>query len=88
MNYDFNKIELGFSELTGRVYVFIPNSDGSAKVKKDVTDSFNHICKLIESRGIVVLDNNIESLESFLQKHGFLVTLSLTKNPTYKSLID
>ena len=40
MKVELNNIRLGFSELTGTVYAYIPYTDGYAKYQKDVTKDF------------------------------------------------
>ena len=43
------KLKLGYSELTGRVYLFLPAKDGSARTKVDVTDQFFAIMKKFDN---------------------------------------
>jgi hypothetical protein len=40
MKVELNDIRLGFSDLTGTIYAYIPYKDGYAKYQKDVTKDF------------------------------------------------
>ena len=44
MKVELDNIRLGFSDLTGKVYAYIPYKDGHAKHQVDVTKDFE-ACK-------------------------------------------
>lgn len=41
------KAHLGLSELTGKIYLFIPDKYGNAKVQVDITEQFFHFQKKV-----------------------------------------
>ena len=42
---DFDKLRLGISCLTERIYIYYPDKDDTAKYQIDVTDQFKKLAK-------------------------------------------
>ena len=48
MKVELDDIRLGFSDITGTVYAYIPSAEGHAKHQKNVTKDFE-ACKVIQA---------------------------------------